>query len=39
MEMLAAMLVMTCAEFEIIDAPELIPELRKIVERLARATA
>jgi predicted DNA-binding transcriptional regulator YafY len=38
-EMLAAMLVMTCAEFEIIDAPELIPELRKVVERLSRAIA
>ena len=38
-EMLAAMLVMTSAEFEIIDAPELVPELRKIAARLARATA
>jgi predicted DNA-binding transcriptional regulator YafY len=38
-EMLASMMVMTCAEFEILDAPELIPELRKIVERLVRATS
>jgi predicted DNA-binding transcriptional regulator YafY len=38
-EMLAAMLVMTQADFEILDAHELVPELRKIVARLARATA
>jgi len=38
-EMLAATLVMTATEFEVLDAPELIPELRKIAERLTRATA
>jgi predicted DNA-binding transcriptional regulator YafY len=37
-EMLVSMLVMTAADFEILDAPELVPELRKVVERLSRAT-
>jgi predicted DNA-binding transcriptional regulator YafY len=37
-EMLAAMLVMIQSDFEILDARELVPDLRKIVERLARAT-
>ena len=37
-EMLAAMLVMTCADFEIIEPQELVPELRKIAARLAQAT-
>lgn len=37
-EMLAAMLVMIQSDFEILDSQELVPELRKIVERLARAT-
>jgi predicted DNA-binding transcriptional regulator YafY len=38
-EMLAATLVMTAADFEIVDAPELMPELRRIAERLTRGTA
>jgi predicted DNA-binding transcriptional regulator YafY len=38
-EMLAAILVMTTADFEIVDAPELVPDLRRIVERLTRALA
>jgi hypothetical protein len=37
-EMLASMLVMTCTDFEIMDAHELLPELRTIVARLAAAT-
>jgi predicted DNA-binding transcriptional regulator YafY len=36
-EMLAALMVMTAAELEVLDAPELLPELRKVAERLARA--
>ena len=37
-EMLAAMLVMTSCDFEIVDSHELVPELRKIAARLADAT-
>jgi predicted DNA-binding transcriptional regulator YafY len=37
-EMLAAQLVMTSTEFEILDSHELVPELRKIATRLADAT-
>jgi hypothetical protein len=37
-EALAAQLVLTAAEFDILDADELIPELRKIAERLYGAT-
>jgi predicted DNA-binding transcriptional regulator YafY len=37
-EALAAQMVLTAAEFEILDAHELIPELRTIAERLYRAT-
>jgi hypothetical protein len=36
--MLASMLVMTSTDFEIMDAHELLPELRAIVARLAAAT-
>jgi hypothetical protein len=36
-EMLASMLVMTGTEFEIMDAHELLPELRSIVARLVTA--
>ncbi len=38
-EMLAALLVMTAADFEILDSHELVPELRRVVERLRAATA
>ena len=38
-EMLAAMILMTPADFEILDSHELIPELRAVVDRLHRATA
>jgi hypothetical protein len=37
-EALAAQLVLTAAEFDILDSHELIPELRKIAERLYQAT-
>jgi hypothetical protein len=37
-EALAAQLVLTAAEFDTLDAHELIPELRTIAERLYRAT-
>jgi predicted DNA-binding transcriptional regulator YafY len=37
-EMLAALLVMTSTDFEILDSHELVPELRKIADRLATAT-
>ncbi|HVY82834.1 MAG TPA: YafY family protein [Steroidobacteraceae bacterium] len=37
-EMLASMLVMTATDFEILDAHELLPELRTIVARLVAAT-
>jgi predicted DNA-binding transcriptional regulator YafY len=37
-EMLAAQLVMTSCDFEILDAHELVPELRKIAARLESAT-
>jgi predicted DNA-binding transcriptional regulator YafY len=37
-EMLAALLVMTSADFEILDSHDLVPELRKIATRLAHAT-
>jgi predicted DNA-binding transcriptional regulator YafY len=37
-ESLAAMMLMTGADFEILDAPELLPGLRAIAERLRRAT-
>jgi predicted DNA-binding transcriptional regulator YafY len=38
LETLAAMMLMTGADFEILDAPELLPQLRTIAERLSRAT-
>jgi predicted DNA-binding transcriptional regulator YafY len=37
-ETLAALMLMTGAEFEIVDAPELLPDLRLIAARLTRAT-
>ncbi|MEP7243560.1 MAG: hypothetical protein ABI885_07715 [Gammaproteobacteria bacterium] len=37
-EMLAAMILMTPADFEILDSHELIPELRRVAERLIKAT-
>jgi predicted DNA-binding transcriptional regulator YafY len=37
-ESLAAMMLMTGADFEILDAPDLLPDLRVIAERLRRAT-
>jgi predicted DNA-binding transcriptional regulator YafY len=38
LETLAAHMLMTGAEFQILDSPELLPELRLIAERLTRAT-
>lgn len=38
-EMLAALILMTTTDFEILDSHELIPELRKVADRLHRATA
>jgi predicted DNA-binding transcriptional regulator YafY len=37
-EMLAALILMTAADFEILDSHELVPELRKVAERLHKAT-
>jgi predicted DNA-binding transcriptional regulator YafY len=37
MDMLVTMLVMTGVEFEVIESRELLPELRKVAERLTRA--
>jgi hypothetical protein len=37
-EALAAQMVHTGADFEILDAPELVPALRQIADRLHRAT-
>jgi hypothetical protein len=37
-EGLAAQVVLIGADFEILDSRELVPELRKIVDRLDRAT-
>jgi predicted DNA-binding transcriptional regulator YafY len=37
MEMLVTMMVMTGMEFEMLDSHELKPEMRKVVERLARS--
>src|SRR4051812_10469543 len=36
-EMLVTMLVMTGVEFEVLESADLLPELRKVTERLARA--
>jgi predicted DNA-binding transcriptional regulator YafY len=38
-EMLVTMLVMTRMEFEVLEPVDLLPELRKVTERLARALA
>jgi hypothetical protein len=37
-EMLAALILMTAADVEILDSHDLVPELRRVVERLHRAT-
>jgi predicted DNA-binding transcriptional regulator YafY len=37
-ESLTALIAMTGVDFEILDAPELLPDLRRVVERLYRAT-
>ncbi len=37
-EMLAALIVMTNVDFEILDPQELLPELRRVVDRLHRGT-
>jgi predicted DNA-binding transcriptional regulator YafY len=39
MEMLITQMVMTGTEFEVLDMHELLPDLRKVVERLGRAFA
>jgi hypothetical protein len=38
-EMLVTLMVMTRMEFEMLDSHELKPEIRRIVERLARSFA
>jgi hypothetical protein len=38
-EMLVTLMVMTGMEFEMLDSHELKPEIRRIVERLARSFA